>query len=241
MDDGLLVGDASGARAAASPAAGFAGAIEPSFPGWGLTWRTVVSAIGVISVVAAPWAGLWFYRWFAGRIALPGGRRLRLEADLRETWPLFVAMGAANWSEDALGETGMTRAAVLSISVLIEAGLTAWLFTWLLPRLRSDDDAARLGFEGSFLGLAAWVVLLYVGIVSLIGWAWALKNMLRWIARRTAGPLAFDFHATGFEVLWRTLLFFLLCAPVVTIPWAFGRWTNWILAQISAEPRAAPP
>lgn len=204
--------------------------LEPAFPAWGLLWRLAVSTGGVMSVIGAPWAGVWFYRWFAGRIALPGGRPLRLEAEAASSGLLFAAIGLSNWFEDGLGDL-MGAEAVLMVSVLVEAALWAWLIKWLIPRLSADGAATRLGFTGSFVGLAAWTILFYVGIVSLIGWAWALKNMLRWIAARIDGPIAVEFRASGAGILWRTALSVLACIPVVTIPWALGRWTNWLLSQ----------
>jgi hypothetical protein len=211
-----------------------AGPLEPSFPAWGLVWRSVVSYVGILSVVAAPWAGLWFYRWFVGRIALPGGRRLMLDADLRGAWPLFVAMGLADWLENAPGD-GLGDMSLLAIAVVIEAVFWAWLVKWLIPRLRADDGT-RFGFEGSFIGLAAWTVLFYLGIVSVIGWAWALKNMLRWSAARISGPVAVEFRGAGTEILWRTVLLLLASLPVVTIPWALKTWTSWIVSQFEVRP-----
>ena len=215
--------------------AGTTGALEPSLPAWGLSWRLVVSTIGVSSVVAAPWAGLWFYRWFAERIALPDGRRLRLDADVRGAWPLFVAIGLADWLEDGLG-IALDGRVVLAVSVLIEAALCAWFVKWLVPRLCAKGDATRLGFEGSFFGLVAWTMLLYVGVVSVIGWAWALKNMLRWIARRISGTVAVEFHGTGFGILGRTLLLLLVSLLIVPIPWALKRWIDWIVSEFAVEP-----
>src|SRR5208283_2101339 len=41
---------------AQSPAVTAEGALEPSFPAWGLIWRSLVLTLGVWSVVGAPWA-----------------------------------------------------------------------------------------------------------------------------------------------------------------------------------------
>ncbi|MGO9421140.1 hypothetical protein [Roseiarcus sp.] len=216
------------------PAAAVEGALEPSFPVWGLVWRSIVSAVGLWSVVAAPWAGVWFYKWIAERIALPGARGLTLDADVRDAWPLFVAMGLSGWREDGLGDVLDSKAA-LAVSVLIEAALWAWLVKWFVARLRSKAGTARCGFEGSFLGLAAWTVLFYIGVVSVIGWAWAIKNMLRWIVGRITGPFVVEFHASGSEILWRTVILLLACVPIVSIPWALKRWTNWMVSQFSVR------
>jgi hypothetical protein len=244
MTDMTLSTDPRVGAPAAAPAPPYRRArpLEPAFPAWGLVGRTGVSTVGVMSVVGAPWAGVWFYRWFAGRIALPGGRPLRLEAEAASSGLLFAAMGLSNWFEDGLGDL-LGNVPVLVISVLVEAALWAWLVKWLIPRLSADGGATRLGFRGSSVGLAAWTILFYLGIVSLIGWAWAMKNMLRWIADRIEGPIAVTFRASGWGILWRTALTILACVPVVTIPWAIGRWTNWILSQfVVCEPagEAAP-
>jgi hypothetical protein len=95
--------------------------------------------LGVWSVVGAPWAGAWFYRWFAERIVLPGGRGLRLEADVRGAWPLFVTMGLANWLEDGLG-AWLDHKSALAVSVLIEVALWAWLVKWFVTRLGRTNE-----------------------------------------------------------------------------------------------------
>ena len=238
MTDMLPSDSAPGGAEAAGATPPAEGPLEPAFPAWGLVWRSILSTVGVMSVVAAPWVGVWFSKWFAERMSLPGGRALRLDADLRGAWPLFVAMGLADWLEDGLGDV-LDKTYVLVISVLIEAALWAWLIKWLIPRLSADGGETRLRFDGSFLGLAAWTVLFYLGIVSLIGWAWALKNMLRWIADKISGPVVVEFRASGAEILWRTALLLVACVPIVTIPWALARWTNWIFSQFSvAAPQA---
>jgi len=156
------------AGAAGEPAAAAGRPLEPAFPAWGLLWRSVVSTLGIMSVVAAPWAGVWFYRWFAGNLALPGGRPLRLDAEAGASGLLFAAMGLSSWLEDGLGDL-VDRTPALVISVLVEAALWAWLIRWLIPRLAADDGATRFGFRGSFAGLVAWTILFYAGVVSLIG------------------------------------------------------------------------
>ena len=96
--------------------------------------------------------GRLVYRWFVGRIAFPDGRRLLLDADVRGAWPLFVAMGLADWLRGRARRRarpnlrprgrGRDRGHLLGLAP-----------EWLIPRL-STDDGARFGFDGSFVGLA---------------------------------------------------------------------------------------
>src|SRR5271157_3097591 len=80
------------------PAASVAGGpLVPSFPAWGLAWRSIVYVIGVGFVIPAPWAGVWYWKWFVSRIALPGGRPLRLEAKVSDIWYVFVGLGLVQW------------------------------------------------------------------------------------------------------------------------------------------------
>ena len=59
------------AQIASAPATGV-GPLEPSFPVWGLFWRSIVLLFAFAFIIPAPWAGLWYYRWLAEHVALAG-------------------------------------------------------------------------------------------------------------------------------------------------------------------------
>lgn len=71
-----------------------------------------------------------------------------------------------------------------------------------------------------------------VSFVTIIGWAWVVKYMMQWLCRSVRGPLQFDFVASGLEILWRTLVFLLLCMLVIPIPWMIQWYANWMISQI---------
>ena len=72
-----------------------------------------------------------------------------------------------------------------------------------------------------------------VSFVTIIGWAWVIKFTMQWICRNVRGTARFEFTATGLSVLWRTLVFALLSALVIPIPWILRWYTTWYISQVS--------
>ena len=211
------------------------GALVPSFPAWGLTWRTLVMGLGVALVVPAPWAGVWYYRWFAERIALPDARPFRLAATAGDSWMLFVALGLVEWAGAGLAGVLGNGAGNL-VALVVNAALGAWLVRWFTARLRTDDGGTGVAFEGSVLGFVGWNILLFLSIFTVIGWAWVLKAWTNWIARAVRGSFSAEFTGTGLELLWRTLVFGVGAALIIPIPWALKWWTNWFVSRFVVTP-----
>ncbi len=190
--------------------------------------------MGVALVVMAPWAGVWYYKWFAERIALPDGRPLRLEAAVGDSWALFVGFGLVEWLGAGLNEASGARSGSLVV-MLLNAALGAWLVRWFSAGLRTEDGKTRVAFGGSIVGFVGWNVLLFLSIFTVIGWAWVLTAWMRWIAERVRGSFSAEFTGTGIEVLWRTLLLALGFAFIIPIPWAMKWWTNWFVSQFAVR------
>ena len=63
--------------------------------------------------------------------------------------------------------------------------------------------------------------------------AWA-----RWVCRHIQGTRRqISFNATGWQILWRTLLFVLAAALIIPIPWAFAWYARWGVSQFSLVER----
>ena len=74
---------------------------------------------------------------------------------------------------------------------------------------RSPSTAA----SGPFIG---WQLLMYVSVITIIGWAWVITAWMRWICRNISGTRReVVFNGTGLEVLWRTLLFVIGCVFII--------------------------
>jgi hypothetical protein len=214
------------------------GPLHPCLPVWELFWRSIVASLGVALVVTAPWAGLWFTRWFAGRLALPSGVRLFLQGDIDQSWPIFVGFGLIGLGL-GLVNPNPTGEIVAGVLLLLNAALSFWLTRWFSSALRSEDGSLKVSFEGGFWTYFGWSVLFLFAVETIIGWAWILKLMLRWICSQTVGTHEFEFAGTGLGILWRTFAAALGCAFILPIPWMIRWLSNWFITQIVVTPAAA--
>ncbi len=75
-------------------------------------------------------------------------------------------------------------------------------------------------------------MLTALAFITIIGWAWVMTATFRWVCRhieRSSKKLVFV--AGGWSMLWRTLLFGLLCALIIPIPWMLRCYTRWVTVQ----------
>lgn len=213
------------------------GPLTGAFPAWGLFWRGIVFAFGVAFVLPAPWAGVWFYKWFASKVILPGGRPLRLQSQVGDIWWLFLGFALAPWIGAALdialdARWGGALSSILSL-------VFGWaLIRWFCAHVETEDGATKIAFVGGVLPYVGWSLLTAVSFVTIVGWAWALKYFLRWICARTEGAPRFAFNGGGFAILWRAVVLSLCSVFVIPIPWLMKWYGNWIISQFSAEPEA---
>jgi hypothetical protein len=213
------------------------GPLTGTLPAWGLFWRCIVLALGIIFVLPAPWAGVWFYHWFASKTLLPGGRPLRLNAQVGESWWLFVGFGVTQWIGPTLDAALDVRwgGALSSIFGLV----FGWaLVRWFCSHVETEDGATRIAFTGGLLRYIGWSLLVGLSFITIIGWAWAFKYFLRWICARIEGAPRFAFNGGGFAILWRAVVFSLCAIFVIPIPWLLKWFSNWMISQFSTEPEA---
>jgi len=219
-------------------AGGVAGPLKADFPIWGLCWRFIVFLFGVALIIPAPWAGLWFYRWLAGQVGLPGGQRLSLTSTLGACWFIFAGIGlfqsfgvAGNGSEAAYW--------VDLAAALINVALGFALLRWFCRSLRSQSGDLNIAFEGDFWAYLGWTLLVGLSFVTIFLWAWVVKFQLRWLCRNVRGTHEFEFIGSGLEILWRTLVFGLGAMLLVTFPWALAWYARWLVSQIIVRPSVA--
>jgi hypothetical protein len=223
---------------AASGAEG-AGPLEADFPVWGLFWRAIVFVFGTVLILPAPWVGLWFYRFVAEHIALPAGRRLRLESSLGESWWIFAGLGlAAVLGEAPASEGGSSQFIMQILSMALSVWLTVRLIDWFCRSLRAESGGLSLAFEGSPVAYFGWVLLFSFSLLTIIGWAWVLKYQLRWLCRNVIGTHGFEFVGSGLDLLWRVLLLTLSFAFLLPAPWVLRWFVQWYASQIVARSAA---
>ncbi|MBB4198188.1 hypothetical protein CCR94_08685 [Rhodoblastus sphagnicola] len=223
--------------------------LRGDFPVWNLFWRSLVTGFGFFLVVPAPWLGLWFYRWLAGRISLPNGRRLALESAFATPAVLFLGLAlsivapAVYAGIVAAGDPGAAeRADVATIRLVasaVEFACSFLILRWFVGALRSEDGALDISFRGGFWAFFGWNLALGLSILTIVGWAWVARYMARWTCRNIAGSHSFEFVGEGVEILWRTLVVVFGSLLIIPIPWLVAWYYTWFVAQIVTAPRGA--
>ena len=199
---------------------------------WPLFGRTLLVALAQYEVVPSPWANTAFYRWFVHRIVLPNGKAVGFAGKPGDIWWAFMLLALSAYAN-----------AIHDLLVLAVLPLTVWLYIvimrWVFANLIWAGRAAPLRFTGGYWGLLGWMALSIVSILTIIGWAWAMNAMMRWICRHVEGSSQrLDFVATGWNTLWRTFAFSFLCILIIPIPWLLRWYTRWMVAQFVLVPRA---
>ena len=237
---GLLSGAAAppavpGRADLAAGAGGYdGGPLSIDLPLWPLLGRSLLFVVGTLLVIPAPWVATSFYRWMASRIHVPGRPNFAFTGQVGDIWYIFIAMGVMTW----LGSKDLNNLQYLSIPV--EALLSWMVVRWVASSLSSNGQPLPTDFEGSAVGYVGWTLLMYVSIITIVGWAWVVTAWMRWMCRNVSGThREIAFNATGLEVLWRTVLFVLGCALVIPIPWVLRWYTGWYVSQFALVGRTA--
>jgi GYF domain 2 len=216
-----------------APAVGPAmGPLGSAIPVWGFFWRSVVTLIGVVLIIPAPWVGPWFYKWLCERISLPDGRPLTFSGKPGDIWYVFAAWGALTW----IGQLKEGRFEL--VTIVLSWILGVLLLKWVCAHASTVDERLKLSFEGGYLPYIGWNILLALSAITIIGWAWVMKYMLRWICQNVRGTAEFAFTGTGLEILWRTVVVVLLSILIIPIPWMMRWYAQWMLSQVAVRTEA---
>jgi hypothetical protein len=216
-----------------APAVGPAmGPLGSAIPVWGFFWRSVVTLIGVVLIIPAPWVGPWFYKWLCERISLPDGRPLTFSGKPGDIWYVFAAWGALTW----IGQLKEGRFEL--VTIVLSWILGVLLLKWVCAHASTADERLKLSFEGGYLPYIGWNILLALSAITIIGWAWVMKYMLRWICQNVRGTAEFAFTGTGLEILWRTVVVVLLSILIIPIPWMMRWYTQWMFSQVAVRTEA---
>ncbi len=223
---------------ARTPPPAFAGAVRPAeglvatLPVWGLFGRGLLLTVGSLLVIPAPWTGTAFYRFIGIHTALPDGRRLTFSGQAGDIWLVFVGIAI-------LGLAGLFIPYGNLLAMPFEWALTVLIIRWFCAKLGSEDGFVRLAFNGGVWNYIGWSLLLNLSIFTIIGWAWVLRLMMRWLCQNVSGTVRFDFHGTGLAILGRTFLLGLLSIFIIPIPWVTRWYVTWFISRIKALPVGA--
>ncbi len=224
---------AAQALPAAAPDGGQEGqALSTHVGTWGLFGYTLLVIIGSLLVIPAPWVMTMFYRWFIPQIEVPNGKRVMFAGEAGDIWHVFMLAAL-------LGYAGLIHQGLPILLLPLSALFNFMMVRWVISKLRWDDHAEPLRFVGSYWGLLGWFALLWISVITIIGWAWVITAMTRWMCRNIEGSREqLSFVASGLGVLWRFVVFVIACAFIIPIPWMLAWLTRWMISQLHLSPRA---
>jgi hypothetical protein len=208
-------------------------AISAELPLWGLLGRSIAYVIGMLLVIPAPWVAVWFYRWFASRLQVPGRPNFEFTGQVADIWWAFIILAL-------LGLVGAYDATYQLITIILQAVVSWFVLRWAVSNLASNGQRIPTTFEGSIWAYIGWQLLLVISFITIIGWAWVITFMLRWICGNISGTRReVVFNGSGLQVLWRSIVFALLCALIIPIPWMLRWYSQWYVSQFALAPRGA--
>ncbi len=218
--------------AVASSGTGYAGRLAVDVGIWELLGRWILFVIGFLLVIPAPWVAVGLYRWFVSRLRVPGRPNLAFTGQVGDIWYVFILLALCTYANAA------PEWYVPYVLIPFQAWLSWMTLKWAMANISSDGQRLPLSFTGDAWGYIGWYVLFYLSLITIIGWAWVTTAMMRWICRNIAGTRrAVVFEASGWEVLWRTVVFVIACAFVIPIPWVLGWYTRWYASQFALVER----
>ena len=221
--------------AAPVPASGYGGGpLSVDLPIWSFLGWSLLYVIGMLLVIPAPWVATHFYRWLASRLYVPGRPNLAFNGQVGDIWYVFIAIGVLTY----VGASDLYY--LQYISILIQAVLSWMVIRWIASNLSSNGQPLPIAFNGSALGFVGWQLLLYLSVITIVGWAWVITAWMRWICRNIDGThREVIFNASGLEVLWRTIVFAIGCVFIIPIPWVLRWYARWYVSQFALVERGA--
>jgi hypothetical protein len=210
------------------------GALSIDVPIWGFLGRAIVFVIGFLLIIPAPWVAVWFYKWVASYITVPGRPNFAFTGEVGDIWYVFIAMAILTY----VGQADLYY--FQYISFVIQAFLSWMVMRWIASNLSSNGEKLPISFQGSAIGYIGWDLLMYISFITIIGWAWVITAWMRWNCRNIEGTQReVIFNATGLEMLWRTIVFGIGCAFLIPIPWVMRWYTRWYVSQFALADRTA--
>jgi hypothetical protein len=213
------------------------GQITTDFGTFGFLGRVLLSFIGMVLVIPAPWTMTMLYSWVIERIRVPGRPNLTFTGKPFDIWYVFIIQGLGLY----VYFYAINYVPLLAILLILLLTFLGWMVVrWVVANISADGQPLGLSFQGSPWAYIGWFVFYMVSIITIIGWAWVMTAWLRWMARNIGGTRrAVVFNGSGWGVLWRTLVFSLVCGFIIPIPWILAWYVRWYVSQFAVVERTA--
>lgn len=221
-------------RAATATGAAATGPLSTDIRVWPYFGRALLIVVAQIFVIPAPWVMTSFYRWLVEHIEVPGGQRVTFAGKPGDIWYIFMLNALCGY----IGLLGHgADLLVLPLTTLFMVIIVRWFWRNLVW----DGQTAPLKFTGGYWAILGWYVLTILAVITIIGWAWVSIAWMRWMCRHVEGSVRrLVFNASGWDLLWRSVLFFLSCVVLIPIPWTMRWYTSWLISQCALSEETAP-
>lgn len=216
-----------------SSAAG--GSLSVDFGILDFTWRTIVLVIGCAFVIPVPWLIVWYTKWLVSCVRVPGRPNLSFEGDAMTIVPWFFG------SIVLFAVAGYTGIRLLNLLAFLAYIAIYWLFIkWFVANLASNGQPLGLSFSGTPWAYLGWMVLFFVSVITIIGWAWVYVAWIRWFCRNVQGTRReVVFIGSGLEFLWRSIVIAIASSFIIPIPWMYRWKMRWLASQTVLAPRGS--
>lgn len=216
-------------------AGGGSGSLAIDFGILDFTWRSIVLVIGCAFVIPAPWLIVWYTKWLVACVRVPGRPNLSFEGGAMTIVPWFFG------SIVLFAVAGYTGSQLLNLLAFLAYVGIYWLFIkWFVANLASNGQPLGLSFSGTPWAYLGWMVLFFVSVITIIGWAWVYVAWIRWFCRNVQGTRReVVFVGSGLEFLWRSIVIAIASSFIIPIPWMYRWKMRWLASQTVLAPRGA--
>lgn len=216
-------------------AGGGSGSLAIDFGILDFTWRSIVLVIGCAFVIPAPWLIVWYTKWLVACVRVPGRPNLSFEGGATTIVPWFFG------SIVLFAVAGYTGSQLLNLLAFLAYVTIYWFFIkWLVANLASNGQPLGLSFSGTPWAFLGWMVLFFVSVITIIGWAWVYAAWIRWFCRNIQGTRReVAFVGSGLEFLWRSIVIAIVSTFIIPIPWMYRWKLRWLASQTVLSPRSS--
>jgi hypothetical protein len=190
-------------------------------------WRSLALFAGLLFILPAPWAQVWYMKWFISRVQVPGRRNLGFAGKAITLVPWYFGALVIGIGVAIIGVRWLNNLITLAEIAVY------WLFIrWVIANLTSNDQPLGLSFSGSIWAYLGWSILAVISFLTIIGWAWVYTAWARWFCRNIQGTQReVIFNGSGLELLWRAIVVGLASILVIPIPWMYRWMSGWLASQ----------
>ena len=198
----------------------------------GLFLTTILLSVFVTPPIFA-WYSIPICRWLVSRVAFTDGTAARFLGSTGPLWRYFVFLGLV----------GAFTGLVPYVGQLIYFFAAIWIYLaiwrWFFENVMLEP-VGRLAFSGEYWPFLGWLLLLFVSMVTVVGWAWVAAAWMRWIYRNVnIGGDRLVFCGTGWEILWRGIVSALVSIFIITMPWMAIWYIKWFVRSTTLQRASA--